>query len=190
MDLNPVEAKADLRRRMRMLRKGLAAGRTEASEAAAALAPLALWRSCPIVAGYEPLEAEIDPGPLLRRLAAAGARIVLPVVVARGAPLKFRESVATGELTPDSAGIPAPPPTAPEAVPDLIITPLLAFDRAGGRLGQGGGYYDRTLRSLRSRRPVLAVGLAYAGQEVARLPMGPHDQTLDAILTEMAYIEV
>jgi 5-formyltetrahydrofolate cyclo-ligase len=71
--------------------------------------------------------------------------------------------------------------------PDLVITPLLAFDLFGGRLGQGGGYYDRTLEALRARKPVVALGLAYAGQQIARAPVEPHDQTLDAILTEKAY---
>jgi 5-formyltetrahydrofolate cyclo-ligase len=71
-----------------------------------------------------------------------------------------------------------------------MITPLLGFDRRGGRIGQGGGHYDRTLAALRAHRPIFALGLAYAGQEVARAPNEPHDQRLDAMLTEIAYIEV
>lgn len=179
-----------MRRQLRARRLELAPRRAEASEAAAALAPVALWRRFDIVAGYAPLDDEIDPDPLLRRLAAAGVRIVLPVVIARDAPLIFREARAQGELVPDAVGILAPPPTAPEAVPGLIIVPLLAFDRLGGRLGQGGGYYDRTLKALRARGPVTAVGLAFAGQEVEVAPRGPLDEALDGILTEMHYIEV
>jgi 5-formyltetrahydrofolate cyclo-ligase len=74
--------------------------------------------------------------------------------------------------------------------PDLVIAPLLAFDRAGGRIGQGGGHYDRTIAALRTQGPLFVIGLAFAGQEVAELPHEPHDQRLDAILTETAYIEV
>jgi len=179
-----------MRRRLRAARAGMAVHRAEASERAAALAPLNLWPAFRIVAGYAPTEAEIDPWPLLRRMAAAGARIALPVVVARGAPLAFREADSLDRLAPDAAGIPSPPPTAPVVVPDLILAPLIAFDRAGGRLGQGGGYYDRTLRGLRARATVWVVGLAFAGQEVEQTPMGSGDERLNAILTETAYTEV
>jgi len=86
--------------------------------------------------------------------------------------------------------VPAPPPSASPVHPDLVIAPVLAFDRRGGRLGQGGGHYDRTLARLRRQRPVFVLGVAFAGQEVDAVPMGPHDQRLDAIVTETAYIEV
>ena len=76
------------------------------------------------------------------------------------------------------------------ASPDLIIAPLLAFDRTGGRLGQGGGHYDRTIEALRARGSLFVIGLAYAGQEIDAVPREPHDQPLDAILTELGYIEV
>jgi 5-formyltetrahydrofolate cyclo-ligase len=74
--------------------------------------------------------------------------------------------------------------------PNLVIAPVLAFDRHGGRLGQGGGHYDRTLADLRGQRPVFVLGVAFAGQEIEAAPMDPHDQRLDAILTETGYIEV
>jgi len=93
-------------------------------------------------------------------------------------------------LVPDAFGIPAPPPVAEEVLPNLVITPLLAFDRKGGRLGQGAGHYDRTLKNLKAQRAVFVLGLAYAGQELKAVPMAAHDQRLDAILTETAYIEV
>ena len=90
-------------------------------------------------------------------------------------------------LQPDAARVPSPTAAAPALIPDLIIAPLLAFDRAGFRLGQGGGYYDRTLQALRAAGPVFVVGLAYAGQEVEAAPRDDHDQPLDAILTETGY---
>ena len=75
-------------------------------------------------------------------------------------------------------------------MPDIVFTPALAFDRRGGRLGQGGGYYDRTIAALRAVRPVLVIGLAYAAQELPEIPMDEHDQRLDAILTETGFIPV
>ena len=175
---------------MRLTRLALATEREAASREAAERAPSALWMGVRVVAGYLAMPDEMDPAPLLDRVAADGAVLVLPAVVARGEPLVFRRAVATCDLRPDAAGIPAPPPGAPEETPDLVIAPLLAFDRAGARLGQGGGYYDRTLRALRASGHVMVVGLAFAAQEVERAPTGPLDERLDAILTERAYIEV
>jgi 5-formyltetrahydrofolate cyclo-ligase len=126
-----------------------------------------------VVAGYEPIGSELDPRPLLASLAAYGALVILPVVVGPDAPLDFERTDRSGAVTPD-----------------LIIAPLLAFDRAGGRLGQGGGHYDRTIEALRALGPLFVIGLAYAGQEIAAVPREPHDQPLDAILTEIGYIEV
>ena len=187
----PTDAdKTRLRRRLRALRRDLAQDGQKAAERAAALAPLHRWPAAPIVAGYRAAGYEIDPAPLLRRLAAHGARILFPAVTARDAPLVFREAVSDDRLVADLAGLPAPPAWAAARVPELVITPLLAFDRAGGRLGQGGGFYDRTLRDLRRAGAVTAVGLAFAGQEVDRAPMGPLDERLDGVLTERGYIEV
>jgi 5-formyltetrahydrofolate cyclo-ligase len=137
---------------------------------------------------YHPRGAELDPFPLATVLRRNGVQIALPVVVERDAPLVFRLESETGQLPPDAIGIPAPPPESPAVRPDLIVTPALAFDRFGRRLGQGGGYYDRTLAALRAEGPaVLAVGLAYAGQELPELPAGPFDQPLDGVLTEQGY---
>lgn len=86
--------------------------------------------------------------------------------------------------------MPTPPASAPQVTPGTVICPLLAFDKAGGRLGQGGGHYDRTLAALRATGPVFVLGTAYAGQEVEALVMEPHDQRLDAILTENGYTEL
>jgi hypothetical protein len=90
-------------------------------------------------------------------------------------------------LQGSSTSLPAPPQHAEEKRPELVVAPLLAFDRFGGRLGQGGGHYDRALAALRRTGPVFLLGLAFAGQEVDRLDLEPHDQPLDAVLTEAGY---
>jgi 5-formyltetrahydrofolate cyclo-ligase len=183
--------KPALRNLMRARRADLSSDvRAEAARAVAAHFANEPGRAYLKVAGYQPLGAELDPGPLLTRLAGEGAMILLPVVMARGAPLCFREAGDPARHTPDAAGILAPPPDAAEATPDIVLAPLLAFDRCGGRLGQGGGYYDRTLAGLRASPGVLAVGLGFAVQEVDEVPRGPHDQILDAICTEIGYRRV
>ncbi len=183
-------AKETLRRRARARRRALALDPTVAGARAADHFPLSAPAAGLVVAGYRPRGTEIDPGPLTRRFEALGARVVLPVVIGPGAPLAFRDEGAWDAHRPDAGGVLAPPDHLDEQRPDLLIVPLLAFDRRGGRLGQGGGYYDRTLEALRAVGSVRAIGLAFAGQEVAGLDLAPHDQTLDAILTEMGYIEV
>lgn len=187
---SPNDAKSLMRQVMRVQRRGLAEAAPEACRRAAALLPLEKLPAFTVVSGYRPQGAEIDPGPLMRRLQAEGARLALPVSISRDAPLVFRAGDDETKLVPDAFGIPSPPPEAEELRPDLVIAPLMAFDRGGGRLGQGAGHYDRTLENLRAAGPVFVLGLAYAGQEVARVPAEPHDQRLDAILTETGYIEV
>lgn len=175
-----------LRRQLRRLRLELAAARPDAGEAAArhlqdaALPPLRAF------AAYLAAGGEIDPGPLALRLAALGADRLLPHVTGEGR-MRFLSAPPGGRLAPDASGLPAPPQDAEEKRPDLVITPLLAFDRFGGRLGQGGGHYDRALAELRRTGPVFVLGLAFAGQEVDRLDLEPHDQPLDAVLTEAGY---
>ena len=178
-----------LRKTLRRLRRDLAAATPDAAQRAALALPLGRLPPFAIVAGYQPLGGELDPGPLLARLAAAGASLAMPVA-SPGAPLIFRLVRPRDTPVPDALGIASPPPAAPAVRPDLVIAPLLAFDLAGHRLGQGGGYYDRTLQALRVAGRVFVIGLAYAGQQVSVLPSEPHDQRLDAILTESGYSEV
>jgi 5-formyltetrahydrofolate cyclo-ligase len=182
--------KAALRAQARAVRRALKAGFPDAAMCAAALAPLErlVLRRPWTAAIYHPVGAELDPGPLAARLAEAGAAIAAPVVVERDTPLLFRLQ-ADDARDIDALGMSVPSKDAPEVTPDLVIVPLLAFDRHGGRLGQGGGYYDRTLAQLRAAGPLLAVGLAYAGQEVERTPMEVFDQRLDGVLTETAYLD-
>jgi 5-formyltetrahydrofolate cyclo-ligase len=116
-------------------------------------------------------------------------RAALPVALDKAQPLRFRLWRPGERLAPDACGVPSPLASAPEALPSLVITPVLAFDRRGGRLGQGGGHYDRTLASLRRQRAVFVLGLAYAGQELEAVPMAAHDQWLDGVVTETGYVE-
>jgi 5-formyltetrahydrofolate cyclo-ligase len=185
--MSPPISKSDLRAQLRLRRHELAATHPDAGERAAAHLPPARLAPFAVVAGYLPLGGEIDPWPTLRRLADAGARIALPVALDRRGPLIFRAYAPGDPLEPDAVKIPAPAGAAQTLVPDLVIAPLLAFDAEGHRLGQGAGHYDRTLQALRERGSVWVIGLAYAGQRIERVPREPHDQPLDAILTETGY---
>ena len=145
-----------------------------------------------VVAGYHPFRTEIDPRPLMAALEAAGCILALPSTPPRGsdAALRFRRLDPGHALAPSAFGVHEPPEHAEPVTPDLVLVPMLAFDRTGARLGYGAGHYDRTLPALAARAGFRAVGLAYAAQEVERLPAEPHDHPLDAILTENAYIPV
>jgi 5-formyltetrahydrofolate cyclo-ligase len=137
-----------------------------------------------VVSGFSPLKTEISPLPLLRRLADAGASLALPVVVGRGQPLVMRAWSFGAPLVSGVWGIREPPADAPEAFPDTLIVPLLAFDRRGHRIGYGAGYYDMTITRLRAMKPVTAIGIAFATQEIAAVPATPRDARLDLVLTE------
>jgi 5-formyltetrahydrofolate cyclo-ligase len=186
---SPASAKTVLRLQMRDLRRRLAEETPDAAEQAAAHLPTDLIRKDIVISGYRRRGAEIDPWPLMQAFAKAGATLALPVAFDRDSALQFRAYAEGDALAPDAFNILAPTAAAAVVQPDLVIAPLLAFDRCGGRMGQGGGHYDRTLQALRARGPVFVLGVAFAGQEVARIPLEPHDQRLDAILTEKAYIE-
>ena len=140
------------------------------------------------VALYAPLGSEMDTGPLAAELKRRGLRLALPRVDAEAQPLVFHAWSPGDALAPDLQGCQAPSADAEIVEPDLFILPLVAFDRTGGRLGQGGGYYDRTLAALRGHTRPLFVGLAFAGQETQRVPVDAHDQKLDGILTERGYM--
>ncbi len=141
----------------------------------------------PVVSGFFPIGDEIDPRPLMARLAAAGRTLCLPVTPRRGLPLSFRVWRDGDPLHSRPFGLLEPGPDAATVEPDLLLVPLLAFDAAGRRIGYGGGFYDRTLAGLRARRAVRAVGVAYEGQRCDRVPAGPTDERLDAIVTEAAF---
>ena len=137
-----------------------------------------------VVSGFHPFKSEIDVLPLLARLASEGWMTALPIVRAERQPLIFRQW-APGEPTVSGVwGIPMPAEEAPEVEPDVLLVPLLGFDRWGYRLGYGGGFYDRTLAHLRQKKQVTAIGIGYAGQQMNLVPRGGMDQRLDHVLTE------
>lgn len=137
-----------------------------------------------LVGGFWPMGVEIDSRPLLTALHARGHRLALPVTTPRGQPLVFRPWSPGTEMARGVFG--TQHPAAGEAVePDWLIVPLLAFDRRCARLGYGGGYYDRTLAALPG---AVAIGVAYAAQEVPEVPIGPHDVPLHAVATERELI--
>jgi 5-formyltetrahydrofolate cyclo-ligase len=137
-----------------------------------------------VVSGYSPIRSEIDPVPLMRELAARGARLALPAVMARGKSLAFRVWFPDDRLMLGPLGILEPSPAAAEIVPDIMLVPLAAFDRAGHRIGYGAGHYDYTLAHLRKMKTIAAIGIAFAAQEIMAIPTQPHDVALDYVLTE------
>lgn len=199
-----ISADPDLDRRKASLRAKLKACRADAARAndganAAAIAALVADRflaaipveAGQVVAGYWPMQDELDPRPLLTKLQGKGATIMLPAVQPGQRLLQFRLCDDLAALPPAGAyGIPAPAPTAAVLVPDILLVPLVGFDTAGYRLGQGGGYYDATLQDLRAQagKKTLAVGYAFAVQQVAELPHAAHDERLDWAVTERGAI--
>jgi 5-formyltetrahydrofolate cyclo-ligase len=137
-----------------------------------------------VVAGYAPIRSEIDPVQLMQKFAGRGATLALPAISARNAALVFRQWTPGDALVRGMFGISEPSAAALEVIPDIVLVPLAAFDRAGHRVGYGGGYYDRTFARLRQLKPVIAIGLAFAVQEIPQVPALSHDVRLDFVLTE------
>ena len=133
-----------------------------------------------VLAGYMPMRTEIDCLPAMAR---HEGKVGVPVILGAGMPLKFRRWSPEARMIAGEFGA-LIPETGAWVEPDVLIVPLLAFDRRGYRLGYGGGFYDRTLEGLRARKPVTAIGFAYAAQEVEAVPTEPTDQALDLIVTE------
>jgi 5-formyltetrahydrofolate cyclo-ligase len=189
-DTPPTPTKIE--RRIAALARRTALGEAERSAAAQAIAVRGLpfpVRAGSIVAGYSPIRSEIDPIPLMQHLAAQGARLALPVTIARDEPLMFRIWSPSDALVRGSLGIPEPAPEAPQLIPDILLVPLAAFDRAGHRIGYGAGHYDRTFAQLRAIKPFISVGVAFDTQEIEAIPMQPHDVALDYVLTETRTID-
>ena len=176
--------KVSLRRLMRERRAGLDPGLGRAL--AHRLLASGLVPAHAVIAGYWPLDGEIDIRPALFEAAAGGHVVGLPVTPPRGQALSFRRWWPGAPLRPGRFG--TVKPDGPIVTPDVLLVPLLAFDRAGGRLGYGGGYYDRTLAALPAG--VVAIGCGFAAQEIDTVPMEPHDRHMHAIATETAVLFV
>lgn len=145
-----------------------------------ALAP----RAGQVVSLFLSIGSEVSLVPLMRRLERLGVVVVLPCVVAPATPLVFRRWKEGDPLVTEKFGTKAPAPEAEAFDPDILIVPMLAFDRAGYRLGYGGGFYDRSLEGLRKHKQVTAAGVAYSAQEMDVVPRGKFDQPLDWVITE------
>ena len=144
-----------------------------------------------VISGYRPIQSEIDPTALMEKLKSRGAKLCLPVVVGQGLPLEFRAWSPGEELTMGQYEIEEPLPTALPVQPDILLVPLLAFDKKGRRLGYGGGFYDRTIKTMRAvNAHVCAVGLGYAAQQMPKVPVDNHDQHLDWVLTETGALSI
>jgi 5-formyltetrahydrofolate cyclo-ligase len=143
-----------------------------------------------IVSGFMPLKSEINPLPLMRKAVAAGATMALPAIDGRGKPLIMRAWAFGDDFARGQWGIREPKPDAPVVAPDILIVPLAAFDRAGHRVGYGAGYYDMTIRALRAKKKVIAIGIAFAAQEIPHVPATERDERLDLVLTEREIIDL
>lgn len=185
------QIKADLRRAAAARRDALPAEmRKAAAEAIAAREfPLPVAPGA-IVSGFMPMKSEINPLLLMQKLESAGARLGLPRIVGRGHPLSMRAWAFGAPLERGQWGIREPRADALEVDPDILIVPLLVFDRAGYRLGFGAGYYDMTITALRARKTITAVGIAFAAQEVPAVPWTERDARLDLVLTEREAIDL
>ncbi len=183
MENGIAERKAALRKAAQAAR-ARAHARVAPGESARVLGELLADHAGRVLSGYMPMRSEIDPLPAM---AAHEGPVCVPVIAGRGLPLRFREwsPDAALEEGPFGARVPA---SGAWLEPEILIVPLLAFDRRGFRLGYGGGFYDRTLARLRARGPRLALGFAYAAQEVEAVPVEETDQPLDLIVTEAGVI--
>ncbi|MET4896691.1 5-formyltetrahydrofolate cyclo-ligase [Sphingomonadaceae bacterium jetA1] len=137
------------------------------------------------VAAYRPLGAEADPMLWVEAALHAGAALALPHVVDRASPLRFLAWEDGQDLSVGAFGLHQPAPDAPERTPDIILTPLVGFDRRGNRLGQGAGHYDR---AFAAHPDAWRVGIAWGIQEVEALTPDPWDVPLHAIATETEWI--
>lgn len=145
---------------------------------------------CLLISAYAGYGTEIDPLPLMKEFSAQGHKFCLPCVLEKGKPLQFRAYDLGDPVRLGEYNIPEPLGSAPIVKPDIMLIPMLGFDRTGNRLGRGGGFYDRTLNAAREHREIIAIGVAYSAQEVPVVPCGKHDGKLDAIVTEKEYIKL
>jgi 5-formyltetrahydrofolate cyclo-ligase len=187
--MSATNAKAELRRAALERRDALPAELRRAAAQAIAERPFPVAPAPgAVVSGFMPMKSEINPLPLLRHLADGGARLALPAVAGRGKPLIMRSYAFGDDLASGQWGIREPKSEALEVFPDILLVPFAAFDRTGHRIGYGAGYYDMTIARLRAMKPVIAVGVGFAVQEIPAVPATPSDARLDFVLTEREVI--
>lgn len=180
-------ARKDAARKAAFARRKPLFDRANAAQAGYLSEVLAGYRGVP-VSGYMPIRTEIDPRDAMAEASAHGL-VGVPVIEAVAQPLKFARWVPGAEMVPGAFGA-AVPAKLEYLEPEILIVPLLAFSRRGGRLGYGGGFYDRTLELLRAKRATMAIGFAFAGQELDEIPLEATDQPLDLVVTEAGVIEI
>jgi len=186
---DPAAAKAELRQQAAIARKALVNADPEAPARLAAQSEIIMrmvqdGRPAGVVAAYMPIRSELSPLRLVAALVAQGIVTAMPETPSPGHPLIFRRWAPGDDLVDGPYGTSQPSPAAPVMVPRVILAPMLAFDSACWRLGYGGGFYDRTLAGLRDAgQRVTAIGIAFDGQLVDKVPVGPFDMPLDAVLT-------
>jgi 5-formyltetrahydrofolate cyclo-ligase len=185
--VNDLAAQKDAARKAAFARRKAAHAADPGTGAGLLSSLLAGYRGVPL-SGYMPIRTEIDPLPAMAEASAHGP-VGVPVIVAKDAPLRFARWEPDMEMQSGAFGALVPVRTA-YFEPEILIVPLLAFTASGGRLGYGGGFYDRTLEELRAKRPTLAVGFAYAAQVAEALPLEPTDQRLDLIVTETRVLDL
>lgn len=184
------DPKADLRRELKTLREEASARDPDAGETIASKFPMKLLdRYGPIVGGYLPINDEVDPLPLMKRLETGGAQLALPRLESR-TEMTFRLWSSGDEMETGPFNLTQPLDGALEVHPTLLLVPLLAFDRLGTRLGYGKGHYDRTVAALREEGRVFACGLGFHVQMVDELPVEDHDQPLDWAVTERGSVPI
>ena len=187
-DLSDLEARKAAARKAAFARRKVAFGQGDTGLGAARLLEVLELYAGKTISGYMPIRTEIDPRPAMSRMAETGF-VTVPVIVAAGQPLTFSKWTPDADMVegPFGARIPA---EGTFLDPQVLVVPLVAFTRDGGRLGYGGGFYDRSLEGLRAIRPTLAIGFAFAAQEAETLPLEPTDQPLDLIVTEAEIIDL
>jgi len=189
---DPAASKAAFRKLAAAQRAKLAAAHPDAASALADHSEALINRfGRGIYAAYFPIRSELSPLDLLRRLGGLGCATSLPITPAEGQPLRFHRWAVSGRLDDGAYGTKQPPSDCELCRPDVILAPMLAYDQAGWRLGYGGGFYDRTIAVLRGAGHQLTViGIAFEGQRLDRIPVGPYDMPLDAVLTPSGLLQL
>lgn len=184
-----MDAKRELRMRLRARRDDFVRDMDPAARRLAfgkAPSPMArLFGPDRIVAGYRAIGSEADPHHLLMEAESCGATLALPHILSRVQPMRFLSWRTEDQLHAGPLGLMQPDASASSVNPDIVIVPLVGFDRSGNRLGQGGGHYDRALSLLPN---AIRIGLAWSAQEIDELPADPWDEPLSAICTEREWI--